>query len=377
MLRFFFLTLLLTLTPATLLASPIQTDAKQAVIVDHETGMILFEKNAREPMPPASMTKIMTAQMVMEALEAGVLSEDMLLTVPEDAWRRGGSASGASTMFLAPRSEVSVIDLLRGLIIQSGNDAAITFAERLGGSEPAFADIMTQRARELGLDTATFRNATGWPNEEHRISALDLARLTGIQIERFPSYYDIYAERNFTWNGITQGNRNPLLGRFDGADGVKTGSTSVAGFGLVASAERNGVRRTVVLNGLDSQAERRRVAMELMTAAFDQFSILELYENGLSMGEIPVYLGKSETVGLVIRENVTIPVHRSERRLLRARVDFVMPTAPIEEGAQVAELIVSKEGVEMGRYPLYASESVDRIGFFGRVATSLVEKIRG
>ncbi|GLQ19083.1 D-alanyl-D-alanine carboxypeptidase family protein [Algimonas porphyrae] len=377
MLRFFLSIFLVILLPASLLAAPIQTDAKQAVIIDHDTGIVLFEKNARDPMPPASMTKIMTVQMVLEAIDAGDLSEDTLLTISEDAWRRGGAASGASTMFLAPRSEVSVIDLLRGLIIQSGNDAAITFAERLGGSEPAFADMMTQRARELGLDSATFRNATGWPNEEHRISALDLAKLTGIQIERFPDYYDIYAERSFSWNGISQDNRNPLLGNFTGADGVKTGSTSVAGFGLVASAERNGIRRTVVLNGLTSQSERRRVAMELMTAAFDQFSILQLYENGLSMGELPVYLGKSETVGLVIRDTVTVPAHRSERRLIKARIDYVTPTAPVDAGAKLAELIISKEGVELGRYPLYASESVDRIGFFGRVATSLAQKIRG
>lgn len=377
MLRHFLLISLLILYPASLWAQPIQTDAKQAIIIDHETGIVLFEKDARSPMPPASMTKIMTIQMVLEALESGELSEDTMLSVSEDAWRRGGAASGASTMFLAPRSEVSVIDLVRGIIIQSGNDAAITVAERLGGSEPAFADMMTQRARELGLDSATFRNATGWPNDEHRISAYDLAKLARIQIERFPDYYPIYAERTFTWNGIEQFNRNPLLGPFEGADGMKTGSTSVAGYGLVASAERNGVRRIVVLNGLTSQSERRRVALELMTAAFDQFSLLELYETGEPMNELPVYLGRSETVGLVIRDTVVIPAHRSERRQIRSRIDYTMPAAPIEAGSKLAELVITKDDVELGRYPLYAADDVERIGFFGRVATSLAEKIRG
>lgn len=377
MLRHFLLISLLILYPAALWAQPIQTDAKQAIIIDHETGIVLFEKDARSPMPPASMTKIMTVQMLLEALESGVLSEDTMLTVSDDAWRRGGAASGASTMFLAPRSEVSVIDLLRGIIIQSGNDAAITIAERIGGSEPAFADMMTQRARELGLDSATFRNATGWPNEEHRISAYDLAKLARIQIERFPDYYPIYAERAFTWNGVEQFNRNPLLGRFDGADGMKTGSTSIAGFGLVASGERNGVRRIVVLNGLSSSSERRRVALELMTAAFDQFSLLELYETGEPMNELPVYLGRSETVGLVIRDTVVIPAHRSERRQIRSRIDYTMPAAPIEAGTKLAELVITKDDVELGRYPLYAADDVERIGFFGRVATSLAEKIRG
>ncbi|MEL7232441.1 MAG: D-alanyl-D-alanine carboxypeptidase family protein, partial [Pseudomonadota bacterium] len=287
----FFTALLLTALPISA-AAQFQTDAPQAVILDHETGIVLFEKSAREPLPPASMTKIMTAHLVFEALAAGDISEDTEFTVSEEAWRRGGAASGSSTMFLDVGSQVPVIDLLRGVIIQSGNDACITLAEGLAGSEDAFARRMTERARDMGLSSATFLNATGWPDEGHEISTLDLAKLARELIQTFPDRYTLYAERSFTWNDITQANRNPLLGRFTGADGVKTGSTSVSGYGLVGSAERDGVRRTIVINGLGSQSERRAVALEIMTAAFRDFDVVDLFKSGDSVGEIEVYMGR-------------------------------------------------------------------------------------
>jgi D-alanyl-D-alanine carboxypeptidase (penicillin-binding protein 5/6) len=363
--------------PFAALGAPIDTDAKQAVIIDHATGIILFEKDARTPMPPASMTKIMTVQMVLEAVARGDLTYDTKLRVSDDAWRRGGVASGSSTMFLDPRSEVRVEDLLRGLIIQSGNDAAITFAEALSGSEPAFADAMTRRAREMGLSSATFRNATGWPNDEHEISALDLARLTQQQIKDFPDAYAIYSEPDFTWNGTKQGNRNPLLGRFPGADGVKTGSTSVAGYGLVASAVRGDDRRIVVLNGTDGKSERARVAQELMSAAFNEFGVLSLYQAGAQFDEIPVYMGKAPTVGLVLREDVHIGYQRSQRRQIKARIDYTAASAPVEAGSKIADLVIVNGDEDVASYPLYAAGSVARKGFFGRVGASLMQKIRG
>ncbi|MGB3455663.1 MAG: D-alanyl-D-alanine carboxypeptidase family protein, partial [Litorimonas sp.] len=182
----------------------VQTDARQAIIIDHASGIVLFEKDARRPMPPASMTKIMTAFMVFEALERGDIQEDTTFTVSEEAWRRGGAASGSSTMFLKIGEAVPVMDLLRGVIIQSGNDACITLAEGLAGSEDAFARRMTERARELGLDSVTFLNATGWPDEGHEVSAHDLARMATELIERFPQYYSLYSERSFEWNDINQ-----------------------------------------------------------------------------------------------------------------------------------------------------------------------------
>ncbi|MGJ8559599.1 MAG: D-alanyl-D-alanine carboxypeptidase family protein [Litorimonas sp.] len=363
--------------PVAAFGAPIETDAKQAVIIDHATGIVLFEKDARAPMPPASMTKIMTVQMVLEAVERGDLTYETKLRVSDDAWRRGGAASGSSTMFLNPRSEVRVEDLLRGLIIQSGNDAAITFAEALSGSESAFADAMTRRAREMGLETATFKNATGWPNDEHEISALDLAKLTQKQIEDFPIAYAIYAEPDFTWNGTKQGNRNPLLGTFEGADGVKTGATSVAGYGLVASAIRDDERRIVVFNGTDGKSQRSRVAKELMSAAFNEFDVLSLYRSGDRLEDIPVYMGKAKTVGLVLREDVNIGYQRSDRNKIKARIDYTPAPAPIEAGSKIADLVVIKADNEVARYPLYAADSVARKGFFGRVGASLLKKIRG
>jgi len=206
--------------PATAQESGFKTEAPHAVIMDAATGEILFEKEARMPMAPASMTKIMTAHMVFDALKNETITPDTEFRVSEEAWRRGGFASGSSTMGLKVKSSVRVEDLLRGIIVQSGNDACITIAEGLAGSETAFADQMTAKAQEMGLESATFRNSTGWPHAEHRISALDLAELSKQTIEQHPEYYALYGERSFTWNGITQGNRNPLLGKFTGADGL-------------------------------------------------------------------------------------------------------------------------------------------------------------
>lgn len=368
---------LLSLCPTLAFAAPIQTDAKQAVILDHATGIVLFEKRAREPMPPASMTKIMTVHMVLEALKRGDITLDTEFRVSDEAWRRGGVASGSSTMFLEPRSMVSVGNLLKGVIIQSGNDASITLAEGLSGSEDAFALAMTKRAKEMGLETATFRNATGWPNDEHEISALDLAKLTQKQIEEFPEAYGIYAEPKFTWNGTTQGNRNPLLGKFQGADGVKTGATSVAGYGLVGSAIRDGERRIIVLNGTDGKSERARIASELMTAAFLEFGVLDLYQSGDSLEDIPVYMGRQDSVSVQLREDVSLGFHRSDRDTIQARIDYKIAPAPIEAGDKVADLVISKSGEDVSRYPLYAEEAVRRKGFVGRIGASILQKIRG
>ena len=215
--------------------------------------------------------------MVFEALKNGTVTADTKFTVSEEAWRRGGVKSGSSTMFLKVNSSVRVEDLLRGIIIQSGNDACIAIAEGLAGSETAFADQMTARARELGLNSATFRNATGWPHPDHNISAYDLGQLARHSIKTYPNYYSIYGEKSFTWNGIKQGNRNPLLGKFTGADGMKTGSTEASGYGLVGSAIRGDDRRIVVINGLGSKSERAEVSLRLMNAAFDQFKVCLLY----------------------------------------------------------------------------------------------------
>lgn len=371
------------LTACLLFSSPVyaqsgfETQAPQAVIIDAGTGEVLFEKNARNPMSPASMTKIMTADLVFAALKDGTLSPETEFTVSEDAWRRGGVSSGSSTMFLKVRSKVSVEDLLKGVIIQSGNDACIVLAEGMAGSEDAFAQQMTERARSMGLDSATFRNATGWPHPEHEISALDLAKLARNQIETFPEYYPLYAERNFTWNNIKQGNRNPLLGRVTGADGMKTGSTEGSGYGLVGSAKRGEDRRIIVINGLETSNERRKVATHLMEAAFSQFRVYDLHAQGEVLGDIEVYMGKNPKVEVALTQNIRKGLPVTDRKNVKSEIIYTDAVAPVVKGDVVAKLKVTLPGRPEETYDLVATADVKRKGLFARAWTGLLGNIRG
>ena len=356
-----------------------QTDASHAVIMDYETGTVLFSKNGDEPMPPASMSKMMTVLMTLEAIESGSLSLDDELPVSEEAWRRGGAASGSSTMFLDVNSRARVQDLLRGVIVQSGNDACIVLAEAIGGSEAAFADMMTQRAHELGLESASFANATGWPNPDHMISAEDLARIARILIRDHPDFYGIWAEREFTYNGIRQFNRNPLLGVFDGADGLKTGHTEDSGYGLVGSAERDGERRIIVFNGMGSNAARASEAERMMRAALTDYDVYDLFEAGAAVEHAaPVFMGASETVALRTDDAISIGLHRRARRDMTVSVNYDGPIpAPIAEGDRIATLTVEAPGMEPQDYPLVAAETVPQKGLMGRIGAALAHMIRG
>lgn len=357
--------------------SSFQTEAPHAVIIDAETGEVLFEKDARDPMPPASMTKIMTADLVFAALKDGTLTPNTEFTVSEDAWRRGGVSSGSSTMFLKVGSKASVADLIKGVIIQSGNDACIVLAEGMAGSEDAFAQRMTERARDMGLNTATFRNSTGWPHPEHKISALDLATLAQKQIENFPEFYPLYAERNFTWNGIKQNNRNPLLGRVTGADGMKTGSTEASGYGLVGSAIRGDDRRIIVINGLESQNARRSAATTLMEAAFSQFRVYDLHAQGDVLGEVDVYMGKAPSVEVALTQNIRKGLPVADRKNVKSEIIYTTAKAPITKGDVVAELNISLPGRPDVTYDLVATTDVKRKGLFSRAWTGLLSNIRG
>lgn len=367
----------LFLSTSALAQSSFQTAAPHAVIIDAATGEVMFEKDARQPMSPASMTKIMTVDLVFAALKEGALSPSTEFTVSEDAWRRGGVKSGSSTMFLDVNSKASVADLLKGVIIQSGNDACIVLAEGMAGSETAFADQMTRRAQELGLTSATFRNATGWPHPEHEISALDLAKLAQQQIVTYPEYYPLYAERNFTWNGIKQSNRNPLLGRVNGADGLKTGHTEASGYGLVGSSLRGDDRRIIVINGLSSQTERRDAATQLMEAAFTQFRIYDLHQGGTEIAEVDVYMGKESSVPVSLTQDIKKGLAVLDRKNVSSSVRFTTAKAPISKGDKVAELEVSIPGRPKETYNLVAMEDVARKGLFSRAWTGLLTKIRG
>lgn len=369
--RAFILFCLICFTPLAQ-AQDFQTTASHAVILDYETGEILFNHNGEEPMPPASMSKLMTILMAFEAIDRGALSLDDELPVSEHAWRTGGAASGSSTMFLEVNSRVRVEDLLRGIIIQSGNDACIVIAEAISGSEAAFAADMTARAHELGLSSASFANSTGWPHPDQVISAADLARLAAIIIRDHADFYEIYSEREFTYNGIRQFNRNPLLATMNEVDGLKTGHTQDSGYGLVASGERDGVRRIVVYNGMESERARANEGERLMRAALADFEVVDLAVAGAIVGEADVFLGQAETVSLRLNDDVQVGIHTRSRNDLRAEVVYPGPiAAPIAEGDVVARLEVSGPGIDTRSYDLEAAEDIAKQGMVGRALAGL------
>lgn len=354
------------------------TPAPHVVIMDYETGLVLYEKDARRAVAPASMTKIMTAELVFDRIRDGSITKDTEFTVSEEAWRRGGGASGSSTMFLDVNSKVRVEDLLRGVIIQSGNDACIVLAEGIAGSETAFADMMTKHARSIGLESATFRNATGWPHPEHNISAYDLALLGRRTIAEYPEFYSLYAERGFTWNGIAQSNRNPLLGRFTGADGLKTGHTESSGYGLVASAKRGDIRRIMVVNGLDSKSARRNEGLRLMEAAFDQFSVETIVAGNAQVAPVSVFMGKEAHVETVSEMPIKIGMFRADKKSVKVEMrSREAVAAPVMKGDHIADLVVMVPGQTEKVFPLVAANDVKRKSAVARVWTALKAKIRG
>jgi len=366
------------LTPAAAQAPLVDTEASHAVIMDHDTGAILFEKQGADLMIPASMTKMMTAHVVFDRLARGEIALSDRLVTSERAWREGGWASGGSTMGLAVGDEPTVEELLRGVIVLSGNDACIVLAEGLSGTEEAFAAEMTALARDLGLESATFRNATGLDAPDHRISAIDLAKLAKLQIDEFPDYYRFYNERSYEWRGISQPNRNPLLGRFDGTDGLKTGHLEVSGYGLTASAERDGERRILVVNGLENDARRSQEAERLMRLAFSAFETRTIDRAGEALGEAPVWLGDQRSVPLGLNASIIVSGHK--RAFDAATVEIVYDgplEAPIMAGDELGRLVISLPGQSPTIAPLYALESVAKLGFVGRVAEGLNRLMAG
>lgn len=364
--------LMLLLAAAGRPAAAIETVAREAILMDMETSTVLFEKNAHEPMPPASMSKLMTLYMVFERLKEGSLSLDDKFPVSENAWKRGGAKSGSSTMFLLPNSQVRVEDLLHGIIVQSGNDACIVVAEALAGSEAAFAEQMTRKAKELGLENSRFVNATGWPDPDHRMTAHDLAILAKQTIENFPEYYEFYAETEFTYNDIRQMNRNPLLYKGMGVDGLKTGHTENAGYGLTASAERDGRRLILVVNGLESKQQRSDEPQRLLEWGFREFRNYALFTAGETVENVPVWLGQQPTVPAVIGDDVKLTLARKHRDEMKATVVYESPVpAPITQGQQLATVRLTAPGMETRELPLYAAQDIERLGFFGRITAAL------
>ncbi|WP_218044531.1 D-alanyl-D-alanine carboxypeptidase family protein [Kiloniella litopenaei] len=348
-------------------AFAIETSAREAYLIDYTTKTVLINKDAEVSMPPASMSKIMTAYMVFERLKDGRLSLDDKLPVSEKAWRKGGSK-----MFVEVGKEVSIHDLLRGIIVQSGNDACIVVAEGLGGSEENFALEMTAKARELGMENSTFANATGWPDPGQRMTAKDLAILADRIITDFPEFYDVYSEKSFTWSGITQGNRNPLLYKNLGADGLKTGHTEEAGYGLTASAKQGDRRIIMVLNGMGSAKERAEESARLVSWAFREFDNFELFKAGETVDTADVWLGTEKTIDLVPEEDLLLTLPRNAKNKMTATVNYVGPIqTPIEKGERLGTLTIEAPDIDTVEIPLVAANSVEREGGFSRIVSAL------
>ena len=346
-------------------ASAIETSAKNVLVMDYETGQYLYAKDHQKMIPPASMSKLMTIYMIFEKLKDGSLSLDDTFTVSENAWRKGGAASGSSTMFLKIGEKVPVRDLIQGIIIQSGNDACIVAAENLSGSEEDFAADMQKKARQLGLKHSSFANATGWPHPDQLMSVEDLARLARVIISEFPEFYHIFSEHTYTHNNIKQGNRNPLLYSMPYADGLKTGHTEEAGFCLVASAKKDNRRLISVMAGLKSNKERSE-------EAFREFSNYTLFKKNQVIAEIPVWLGSENNINLVVDRDVRRTLKKSSVNKVKMTAVYDKPvTAPIKKGDRLGTIKVDIPGQGDFEIPLTADRDVEKLGFFGRIVSNL------
>jgi len=350
----------------------VETIAKSAIMIEATTGAVLLQKQADTPMAPASMSKLMTLFILFERLKEGSLSLTDTFRVSENAWRKGGAKSGSSTMFLPPKLQVSIEDLIRGIIVQSGNDACIVIAEGISGSESAFADEMTVRGREIGLTGSTFKNSTGWPDPEHLMTLRDLAHLSRRLISDFPDFYHYFAELEFSYNGIRQSNRNPLLYKDLGVDGLKTGHTQVSGYGLAASAIRKDRRLILVVNGLDTRKDRSREPERLLELGFRDFNNYKLFKAGEHVGQADIWLGKSASVPLIVEKALTLTLPRRGRRQMKVAIQYRGPVAaPVLKGTQIGKLVVSVPGISPIEVPLVAAVDVQRLGFIGRILAVL------
>lgn len=354
-------------------AASMDTIAGQAILLDAETGTILFEKNADERMPTSSMSKVATAYMVFERLKEGRLSLEDTLPVSEAAWKMQGSK-----MFVELGNQIKVEDLIRGMIIQSGNDACVVLAEGLSGTEPAFVNALNKRMKELGLSSTNLMNASGWPDPDHYSTARDLSTLALRLIHDFPQYFHYYSEQEYTYHGITQGNRNPLLYRNMGVDGMKTGHTEAAGYGLIATGERDGRRLVLVVNGLPNMQARADESARLLEWGWREFDNYVLFKAGETVDTLPVWLGQTETVPLVIDSQVKITLTHEQRRQMKVSLIANSPVeAPVAKGARLATLKITAPDFQTLELPLLAGADVARKGLFGRVAAAAAHMIFG
>ena len=335
-------------------------DAPTAILIEATSGSVLFEKNADELRAPSSMMKLMTAEVVFNAVKQGNIKLTDEYRISENAWRRGGAPAGGSTMFAALNSKVSVDDLLHGAIIQSGNDSCIALAEGMAGNERSFAtEMMTKRARELGLKQSTFANSNGLPDPGNKMTVRELATLARHIILDYPEFYKLFGEREFTWNKIRQQNRNPLLNSMEGADGLKTGYTKEGGYGMVGSVVQNGTRLIVVVNGLEDPDDRATEAKKMLEWGFRNFETRTLFAAQQSLGYAKVFGGESRSVKLTSAEPIKVMVQKNGSDKLIARVVYSGPVrAPVEAGQKVGVIRVWRGANVAMEAPVLAAESI-------------------
>ncbi|AEF23583.1 MULTISPECIES: D-alanyl-D-alanine carboxypeptidase family protein [Pseudomonas] len=354
------------------LPAPPQLAAKSYVLMDGASGNILVENNGDERLPPASLTKLMTAYIATLEIRNGKISEQDKVTISEHAWRTGGAASGGSTMFLPVNSQATVGELLHGVIIQSGNDASIAIAEHIAGSEDAFADMMNATAERLGMKNSHFMNATGLPNPEHYSSAHDMAILARAIINEDAEHYAIYSQKEFLWNNIKQPNRNLLLWRDRTVDGLKTGHTQEAGFCLVASAVRDGARMITSVFGTDSESARAAETQKLLTYGFRFFETRTFYQKGTELAQAPVWKGQTSQVKAGLAQDLTLTLPKGQLEKLQASMTLNQQiTAPIAKGDVIGKVEVKMGDQVVHSADLVALEAVEEGGFFRQLWDSI------
>lgn len=350
-----------------------ETRAEQAYLVDADTGTVLFAKNENMLTPPASLAKLMTMEVVFNAIRSGRLTVDDTFQVSENAWRTGGAVSRTSTMFAELNSAIRLEDLIQGVIVQSANDGCIIIAEGMAGSEENFARLMTERARQIGLKQSVFGNSTGLPHPDSKVSMKELVTLARHIEATYPEFYRFYSQADFTWNNIRQRNRNPLLGLGIGADGLKTGFTEETGYGIVASIKRGGRRLFLAMGGMSSERERAEEARKMLEWGLRAFERKALFAKGDLIGEVDVYGGQSSAV-ITAREPIDIFVPITNPDRLAARITYRWPLrAPVEAGAEVGVLKVYIGDTLSQETPLYAENSVGKGPLHSQALDALVE----
>ena len=351
----------------TISAARISTSAKYAIVIDYDTEAVLYDKDANKRIYPASMSKLMTLYILFEELAQGTIDLDTEFVVSKKAWKKGGSR-----MFVEAGSKVKIKDLLRGIIVQSGNDACIVIAEGISGSEDAFADLMNNRARELGLLNSNFKNSTGWPDDEHYMTSYDLALLSKKIITDFPTFFNMFKEREFTFNNIKQGNRNPLLYSYKFSDGLKTGYTEDSGFSLAATAEKSGRRLIAVLSGMESVKERNDETIKLFEWGFREYVNINLFDKNETIIEADVWLGDKAIIDLFTNKNVNFTLQKKNITNYTAKVIYNNPIpAPIKANTEYGKLIIQNTFKGDLVYPLYAKEKVEKAGIFKKISSAL------